>query len=120
MVNFKERRINKSIKFTSASIIYEYNKSLFLNLKQEYFYCLYLDNQNKLIERKLLFMGTINHSIVHPREIFKEAYLLSASKIVCLHNHPSNDIHPSREDYELTKKLVKIGKIEEIQRIIEK
>ena len=50
-------------------------------------------------------MGTLNRSIVHPREIFKEAYLTSASGIICMHNHPSGDIKPSMEDDYLTKTL---------------
>ena len=56
-------------------------KDLFLDKKQELFYCLYLNNKNYVIERKLLFMGTINKSVVHPREIFKEAYLIKLRKI---------------------------------------
>ena len=100
--------------FDNPLIIYQNNKYLFVGKKQEYFYSLYLDSKNKLIERKLLFMGTLNRSIVHPREIFKEAYLVSASKIICLHNHPSGDISPSDEDIFLTKNLVKIGKIQGI------
>lgn len=106
---------NKNIEvYKDAKTIFLNNKHLFIDKKQEYFYCLYLDNQNKLIERKLLFIGTINQSIVHPREIFKEAYLLSASKIICLHNHPSNNVTPSKEDYHLTKNLIAIGKIQGI------
>lgn len=100
-----------SLKCSNPKNIYENNKYLFDNLKQEHFYCLYLNSKNKLIERKLLFMGTINRSVVHPREIFKEAYKLSASSIVCMHNHPSGDKTPSIEDINLTKSLVDIGKI---------
>ena len=59
-------------------------------------------------------MGTINRSIVHPREIFREAYLTSASKIICMHNHPSGDITPSIEDIHLTKSLIEIGKLQGI------
>ncbi len=89
-------------------------KSLFYNQKQELFYCLYLDNKQRLISKKLLFMGTINGSITHPREIFKEAYKVSASNIICLHNHPSNDITPSKEDIAFTQTLIKTGKIQGI------
>ena len=60
-------------------------------------------------ERKLLFMGTINRSCVHPREVFKEAYMRSASSIICIHNHPSGDTKPSREDIHFTKALKEIG-----------
>ena len=111
---FLEKNNEIDIIYNSPDIIYENNKYLFQGKKQEYFYCLYLDNKNKLIERKLLFMGTINRSIVHPREIFKEAYLTSASNIICMHNHPSGDIRPSMEDDYLTKSLIKIGKIQGI------
>ena len=59
-------------------------------------------------------MGTINKSIVHPREVFKEAYLTSASGIICMHNHPSGDPTPSIEDIHITKALIEIGKIQGI------
>lgn len=98
---------NVSIK--STEIAFEYFKNIFEDKKQEYFYCIYLDNKKKVIETKLLFMGTLNQSIVHPREVFKEAYLLSASSIICIHNHPSGNVQPSREDIELTKRLSSIG-----------
>ena len=65
---------------------------------QEHFYCVYLDTKNKIIKDKLLFIGTINQSLVHPREVFKEAYLLSASSIICVHNHPSGNVNPSNND----------------------
>ena len=100
--------------YNNPDDIYLENRYLFKDKKQEYFYCLYLDSKNNLIERKLLFMGTINRSIVHPREIFKEAYLTSASKIICMHNHPSGDITPSFEDVRLTKSLIEIGKLQGI------
>ena len=78
-------------KFTNAKEIYLDNKYLFVDKKQEYFYCFYFNTKQELIERKLLFMGTINRSCVHPREVFKEAYMRSASSIICIHNHPSGD-----------------------------
>jgi len=104
----------QKINFRNSYEIYLATKYLFINQKQEYFYCFYLNNKNELIERKLLFMGTINRSLVHPREIFKYAYLSSASSIICMHNHPSGDVTPSREDIRLTNALVEIGKINSI------
>ena len=98
----------------SSKLIYDYIKPKLINKKQEYFYALYLDVKKFLIEEKLLFIGTLNRSIVHPREIFKYAYLSSASSIICIHNHPSNDVIPSNEDILFTKKLVEIGKIQGI------
>ena len=82
--------------------------------KQEYFYCYYFNTKQELIERKLIFIGTINSSITHTREIFKEAYKVSASSIVCLHNHPSNDTTPSKEDERFTKALIETGNIQGI------
>jgi len=103
---------NKKLKkYNNSFEIYQDMKYLFFNKKQEYFYCLYFNNKNMLIERKLLFMGTINKSIVHPREIFKEAYLCSASSIICMHNHPTGDIKPSHEDIIFTNNLVELGKM---------
>ena len=111
-IYFNQKRT--TLKISSSKDVFQNYRSLFLNSKQEMFYCLYLDNKNVVIERKLLFMGTINHSVVHPREIFKNAYLTSASGIICLHNHPSGDINPSLEDKRLTKALVDIGRLQNI------
>ena len=101
-------------KLDNPKEIWESSRYLLNNKKQEYFYCLYFDNKQKLINYKLLFIGTVNQSIVHPREVFKEAYRLSASSIICIHNHPSNDITPSNTDITFTKNLVKIGLIQGI------
>lgn len=104
----------KRISLHNSLEIYRYVKYWFDDQKQECFYCLYLNNKNEVIERKLLFMGTINRSLVHPREIFKHAYLSSASSIVCVHNHPSGDLNPSREDIRLTEALVQLGDLNAI------
>ena len=108
----KEKTKKKEL--TSPKEIYEYTKYLFYNKKQEYFYALYFNSKQQLLSTKLLFIGTINQSITHPREVFKEAYLLSASSIICLHNHPSNDTTPSKADISFTKALIEIGKIQNI------
>lgn len=99
------------ILLNSSRAIYDYMKYQLYDKKQEYFYCLYVNQKKELIERKLLFMGTLNRSVVHPREVFKNAYLCSASGIICVHNHPSNDISPSREDIRLTNALVELGQV---------
>lgn len=109
---YNDKTYNK-IKLNSALKVYEFIKDEFSD-NQEYFYAIYLDTKNNFIDKKLLFIGTINKSIVHPREIFKYAYLLSASKIICVHNHPSGEIEPSKEDILLTKNLIEISLIQGI------
>ncbi len=107
----QEIRVINDFKITSPDIIYKYYKNIIGKDKQENFYCLYLNSSKKVIKDKLLFIGTLNKSLVHPREIFKEAYLLSASTIICVHNHPSGNVIPSDEDIYLTKRLVEIGNL---------
>src|SRR5699024_6099189 len=80
-------------------------------LKQEHLVELFLNTKNKVIHRKTIFVGSLNASIVHPREIFREAVKRSAASIVCAHNHPSGDPSPSQEDIHVTRRLVEAGKI---------
>ena len=101
--------------YTNPNFIFNDNKYLFYGLKQEYFYVLYLDTKKNLIERKLLFMGTIDRSLIHPREVFKNAYLCSASSFICMHNHPTGSLIPSQADIEITKTLKEIGRIQGIE-----
>ena len=77
--------------------------------KQEYFVAVYLDKQNRLMQYSNLFKGTVDRSIVHPREIFKEAVKLSASRIILVHNHPSGGLMPSQSDLDTTEILVDAG-----------
>ena len=108
------RRMNRKIasiigtKLNTPLKIFEYYKSK-INNDQEQFYCIYLDASKKVIEEKLLFIGTANYSLVHPRDVFKEAYLLNATSIICVHNHPSGEVKPSKEDINLTIRLKEIG-----------
>nr|WP_319005005.1 DNA repair protein RadC [Mesobacillus jeotgali] len=80
-------------------------------LTQEHFVCLYLNTKNQVIHRQTIFIGSLNASIVHPREVYKEAVRRSAASVICVHNHPSGDPTPSREDIEVTKRLAESGKI---------
>ena len=96
-------------KIKNAEIVFRYYQDRFQAEYQEKFYTLYLDHQKKVISEKLLFVGTINQSVVHPREIFKEAYCNNASSIICIHNHPSGSLLPSKEDIQTTNQLKEIG-----------
>lgn len=80
-------------------------------LSQEHFVCLYLNTKNQVLHKQTIFIGSLNASIVHPREVYKEAFRRSAASIICAHNHPSGSPDPSREDIEVTKRLAEVGKI---------
>jgi DNA repair protein RadC len=80
-------------------------------LSQEHFVCLYLNTKNQVLHKQTVFIGSLNASIVHPREVFKEAFKRSAASLICFHNHPSGDPSPSREDIDVTKRLSECGKI---------
>ncbi len=108
------RVLDNDLKCNSAEKIFKHFRSELSGSKQEFFYCLYLNQQKKLIDKKLLFKGTLNRSLIHPREIFKEAYLSSAAYIICLHNHPSGNVIPSEEDINITNNLIKIGRLQGI------
>ena len=112
---YSNNNVIDKINLNNSNSIYEYFLNEFRDKKQEYFYCIYVDTKGKYIDRKCLFIGTINNSVVHPREVFKEAYLLSASGIICIHKHPSGDVNRSREDKVITLKLKEIGLIHGIK-----
>lgn len=78
---------------------------------QEHFVCLYLNTKNQVLAKETVFIGSLNSSIVHPREVYKEAIRRSSASLICLHNHPSGDPQPSREDIEVTRRLLDAGKI---------
>lgn len=79
--------------------------------RQEYFIAIYLDKQNRLLGHSILFKGTLDRSVVHPREIFKDAVKKSASRIILVHNHPSGGLSPSHADIKTTEVLVGAGQM---------
>ena len=79
--------------------------------KKEHFAAFYLDTQNKLIERQIVSIGTLNASLVHPREVFEPAVVLHAASVIVCHNHPSGNLEPSSDDLAITKRLAEAGKI---------
>jgi len=78
---------------------------------REVFICLHLSTKNCLISWEVVSVGSLNASIVHPREVFKGAALANAASIVVAHNHPSGDAEPSAADILLTQRLVRVGDI---------
>ncbi len=79
--------------------------------RREHFLCLYLNARNQVIFREVVSIGSLSASIVHPREVFQAAIAHSAASVVLAHNHPSGDVSPSRDDIELTRRLVRAGDI---------
>lgn len=80
-------------------------------LQKEHFVCLFLNTKNHIIAQETLSMGSLNSSIVHPREVFRAAIKCSSASVVCAHNHPSGDPTPSPEDIRMTRRLCKAGEI---------
>ena len=102
----KPRAILKSPEDVAAEV-----RSQLKGKKKEHFLVLCLDTRNRLIDCKLVSMGSLDTSVVHPREVFKEAISSCAASVIFAHNHPSGDPEPSKEDVELTRRLVKAGEI---------
>ncbi len=99
---------NKNI--TSADDIYA-ELTEYTNKKQEYFLVFTLDGANHIIEKRVVFIGTLNHSLVHPREVFADALTDRAASIILAHNHPSGELKASSEDILVTKRLQESAKL---------
>lgn len=84
---------------------------LLRDLKQEEFMVICLSSSNKIIRSRTITKGLLNSSLTHPREVFREAILENAASVILIHNHPSGNLEPSREDIQITKQLVEAGSI---------
>ncbi|MCI9094075.1 MAG: DNA repair protein RadC [Coprobacillus sp.] len=103
------------IQFNNPYHIYEYIKGEMMFLKQEHFLLICLDNKNCVLKKKIIFIGSLNVSVVTPREVFREAININSAKIVLCHNHPSGDSRPSEEDIFLTKQFEVLGEMMAIE-----
>lgn len=79
--------------------------------KKEHFVIFFLDVRNQEIKREIVSVGSLNANLVHPREVFESAVRHLAAQIIMAHNHPSGDLEPSKNDIEITKRLINAGKI---------
>ncbi len=79
--------------------------------KREHFLAFYFNTQHQLIERHIISIGTLNSSLVHPREVFEPALRLSAASVIVAHNHPSGSLEPSPQDHEVTARLIEAGEL---------
>lgn len=105
-----ESSANKPV-FSSGHSVYSYFSPRFKNLKKELFISLLLDTKNRLIREFRVSEGTLTNSLIHPREAFREAVKESAASVIFVHNHPSGDPSPSRDDMAVTERLKTAGEI---------
>lgn len=98
-------------KVTNPWDIYKYYMDSLRYLNKEIFKIILLNTKNKIICDIDISVGTLNMSVVHPREVFREAIKRSSNKIILMHNHPSGNIEPSNEDKNVTSRLVKCGEL---------
>lgn len=105
----------QNVRLQSPEEIYRYLKSELEMKTQEHFVALFLNTKGGLIKKETLFIGSLNSSLVHPREIFKHAVINSAAAMVICHNHPSGDPTPSKADIDITKLLHKNSMMMDIE-----
>ena len=98
--------LNKGILLNNTKLVHETFKSLFKSLLQEKFVVIYLNTKKELIGYDILFVGTLDSTSFHPREVLRGAIKRSASAIVVMHNHPSGNVKPSNNDVLLTRQLM--------------
>jgi len=97
--------------FKNSREVYEYYRPRFFGLKKERFLCSLLDSKNRIFRETVVSEGTLTSSLVHPREVFRYAIKEAAASVLFVHNHPSGDPDPSRDDIEITKRLVETGRV---------
>ncbi len=107
---YYKEKISPKILLNSSKLVAEYLQAKIGSKKEEHFMILYFDTRNKLINEEIS-IGTLNASLVHPREVFKKAIKDNVAQIIIAHNHPSGDFKPSEEDISTTKRLVEAGKL---------
>jgi DNA repair protein RadC len=100
-----------SITVKSPEDVIKTARTLLKGKKKEHFLILCLDTRNHLIKTNVVSIGSLDCSIVHPREVFKEAISSSAASVIFIHNHPSGDPTPSEDDIKMTKRLIEAGEI---------
>ena len=107
------REINTKYSIKNAKDVTKYLKE-FQDEDREHFIVIGLNTKLQPVYREIAHIGTLNSCVVHVREIFKKAIMMSCKAIIIAHNHPSGDTNPSNEDIEITNKLLEAGKILDI------
>ena len=116
------KRFNKESNFKALKIretkdVYNAYKDELENDVQEKFMAVFLNNQNIVLASKILFVGVSNQSLIEPKIIFKEAMLYNATRLIVIHNHPSGNPSPSKEDYLVTDQIMEAGNLLNIRLI---
>jgi DNA repair protein RadC len=104
-------RYTNRMRFRSPEEVVRFQRSEFVGLQHEIFKVLLLDSGNRIIRDVTISQGTLNASVVHPREVFKAAVEYLAAGIILVHNHPSGEPSPSREDRDITQQMIRSGQI---------
>ena len=107
---FMERDVKGPV-FSSSQDVYSYYYPLVRDFKKEILFCAMLDAKNRIFRDCRVSEGTLTNSLIHPREAFKNAIKESAASVIFIHNHPSGDPAPSREDIAITERLMQTGEI---------
>jgi len=102
--------LKPNTRYTSASQVFD-TFSFLRHETKEHFIALHLDGKNRVVCIDMVSTGSLNQSIVHPRELYKTALLSSAAAVILIHNHPSGDPTPSTEDLEVTRRLREAGEL---------
>lgn len=105
----KSDRLDANERFTCSEQVFNHYHHAFRDRRKEHFMALLLDGKNRIIREVQISEGSLNQSIVHPREVFSPAVRESAAAIILVHNHPTGDPTPSREDMEITRRLREAG-----------
>ena len=107
----RRRRKAVPVPLRKPQAVYDLVAPLVRDLDREHFYGIYLNTRNSVLAVELVSVGSLNASIVHPREVFSRAVQLSAAALILAHNHPSGETDPSQDDLAITKRLSEAGRI---------
>lgn len=107
-------KVFERLSFNKPSVIADYYMERFRSLDRENVLVVYLDSKLRLIKDEILTVGTINTSIVSPREVFVRAFRNNAVSIMLMHNHPSGDPEPSKNDFDVTRRIRESGNLVDI------
>ena len=103
-------------KIIGAKMVYDLLQAIGLHEKaQEEFYSFYLNTKNRVIGMEMISKGSLNATLIHPREVFKGALLANAHAVILAHNHPSGDVEPSNADKIVTTTLIDAGKLLDVK-----